>query len=296
MKTGGMVESKSTGWGKESFRKGRALINLLGRNLGRKKLPEALSGAKQTQASQLSKKQSKPGDSNLGGSNPGSRASEPGDFGGGQEHSPALWQLGAEWEGRGPIPAGFPLIAGHPLATSGLSFAASGSGAGPSHSDSAHSGGRGSGSEDFSKDSKAPPPGPDPDFEGQGARVLIVDDDVDWAEAVVLALEDEGIEALAVHSASEALRLLQGEIFHAAVIDVLMPDRWGVELVFELRQTVGDSLPIIVATGALSADGVAAGLLAGADDELFKVDARAELLPKLRRLWKRGRGGEQGAF
>lgn len=119
-----------------------------------------------------------------------------------------------------------------------------------------------------------------------GVRVLIIDDDIDWSETVVLALEDSGIRAEAVHTADAALVRLSREHFDAAIVDVLMPDRWGVDLVRELRQTYGDSLPIIIATGALAADGVCAGLLAGADDELFKVDAKAELVPKLRRLWE----------
>lgn len=119
-----------------------------------------------------------------------------------------------------------------------------------------------------------------------GARVLIIDDDVDWSEAAILALEDHGIHAEAVHTADEGLERLSRVNYDAAIVDVLMPDRWGVDLVRELRQTYGDSLPIIIATGALAADGVCAGLLAGADDELFKVDAKAELVPKLRRLWE----------
>lgn len=128
-------------------------------------------------------------------------------------------------------------------------------------------------------------------IEGRGEglvvrRVLIIDDDVDWSEAAVLSLEENGIQAHAVHTADDALKVLSRERYDAAVVDVLMPDRWGVDLVRELRQTFGDSLPIIIATGALAADGISAGLLAGADDELFKVDAKAELIPKLRRLWE----------
>jgi len=120
----------------------------------------------------------------------------------------------------------------------------------------------------------------------QPARVLIVDDDRDWCEAALLALESEGIDADAVHSGDAAVSRLSSIRYDAAIIDVQMPGRWGVDVVRELRESHGDSLPIIIATGAPAAAGVCAGILAGADDEFFKCDSNDDMVRKLRQLWR----------
>jgi DNA-binding response OmpR family regulator len=117
------------------------------------------------------------------------------------------------------------------------------------------------------------------------ARVLIVDDDHDWCEAAQLALETEGIAADAVHSGDAAMQRLGTRHYDAAIVDVQMPGRWGVDVVRELRANRG-GMPIIIATAAPTAAGVCAGLLAGADDEFFKCDSNEDMVRKLRRLWR----------
>lgn len=121
---------------------------------------------------------------------------------------------------------------------------------------------------------------------GEHARVLIVDDDHDWCEAAQLALETEGIAADAVHSGDAAVLRLGSRRYDAAIVDVQMPGRWGVDVVRELRERQGHEMPIIIATAAPAAAGVCAGLLAGADDEFFKCDSNDDMVRKLRRLWR----------
>jgi DNA-binding response OmpR family regulator len=117
-------------------------------------------------------------------------------------------------------------------------------------------------------------------------RVLIVDDDRDWCEAAQLVLESEGIHADAVHSGDAAIDVLENMRYDAAIVDVQMPDRWGVDVVRELRESHGTQMPIIIATAAPAASGVCAGLLAGADDEFFKCDSNRDMVSKLRRIWR----------
>jgi two-component system OmpR family response regulator len=116
--------------------------------------------------------------------------------------------------------------------------------------------------------------------------VLIVDDDKDWCEAASMALESEGIHADAVHSGDDAIQTLTHQRYDAAIVDVQMPGRWGVDVVRELRESHGLHLPIIIATAAPQAAGVCAGLMAGADDEFFKCDSNHDMVTKLRRLWR----------
>ena len=117
-------------------------------------------------------------------------------------------------------------------------------------------------------------------------RVLIVDDDKDWCEAAALALENEGIHADSVHNGDDAIDRLSRSRYDAAIVDVHMPGRWGVDVVRELRESHGIQLPIIIATAAPQAAGVCAGLMAGADEEFFKCDSNQDIVNKLRRLWR----------
>lgn len=117
-------------------------------------------------------------------------------------------------------------------------------------------------------------------------RILIIDDDRDWSEAAALALEDEGICSDLVRSGNEAVGALEMRGYDAAIVDVYMPGRWGVDIVRELRERHGPAMPILIATAVPAAAGVCAGLLAGADDEFFKCDSNRELVQKLRKIWK----------
>ncbi len=121
---------------------------------------------------------------------------------------------------------------------------------------------------------------------GAALRVLVVDDDRDFCEAAVLVLGVAGIEAEAVFDGDAALERLARGRFDAAIVDVMMPGKWGVDVVREWRASHGPSLPILMATGEQRAAGVCAGLMAGADEELFKSEAPGEMVRKLRRLWR----------
>jgi DNA-binding response OmpR family regulator len=117
-------------------------------------------------------------------------------------------------------------------------------------------------------------------------KVLVVDDDRDFCEAAAMALAAEGIDAEAVFDGDAALDQLASGRFDAAIVDVRMPGKWGVDVVREWRASHGPSLPILMATGEERATGLCAGLMAGADEELFKSEADGEMVRKLRRLWK----------
>jgi CheY-like chemotaxis protein len=81
------------------------------------------------------------------------------------------------------------------------------------------------------------------------ARILFVDDDLLIAGSTVELLEDLGHEVTEVHSAVEALRLLEGGLAADLLItDHAMPGMTGIELVREVRRQY-PQLPILLATG-----------------------------------------------
>jgi signal transduction histidine kinase len=81
------------------------------------------------------------------------------------------------------------------------------------------------------------------------AKILFVDDDPLIAGSSVALLEDLGHEVVEVHSAREALQLLEGGLLADLLItDHAMPGMTGMELADEVRRTRPD-LPILLATG-----------------------------------------------
>src|SRR6185295_6819078 len=64
--------------------------------------------------------------------------------------------------------------------------------------------------------------------------ILLVDDEAKIREALASALREEGHEVVATGSAREAQRLLGQRLFDVMVIDNLMPDLTGLDLIREL--------------------------------------------------------------
>ena len=87
------------------------------------------------------------------------------------------------------------------------------------------------------------------------ATILFVDDDLLIAGSTVALLEDLGHEVVEVHSAREALQLLEGGLAADLLItDHAMPGMTGIELVRDLRRE-RPHLPILLATGFAELEG-----------------------------------------
>lgn len=117
-------------------------------------------------------------------------------------------------------------------------------------------------------------------------RVLVVDDDASWRELAVTALEEAGIEADGAESGEAALAALARDHYDGAVVDVHMPGRDGISVVRSIRAEYGNRLALLIATAMPEADGVCRGLLAGADEEHFKLDSPREMVGKLQRAYE----------
>jgi signal transduction histidine kinase len=87
------------------------------------------------------------------------------------------------------------------------------------------------------------------------ARILFVDDDLLIAGSTVALLEDLGHEVVEVHSAREALQLLEGGLpTDLLITDHAMPGMTGIELFHEVRRQ-RPQLPILLATGFAEFEG-----------------------------------------
>jgi two-component system KDP operon response regulator KdpE len=118
-----------------------------------------------------------------------------------------------------------------------------------------------------------------------GERILVCDDDPQILRALRLVLRGAGYEVLASASAEEALDRAAVSGPHAAIIDLMLPDRPGIEVCRELRSW--SELPIIVLSAVSDEATKIAALQSGADDYVTKPFAPGELVARLEAVLRR---------
>jgi two-component system, OmpR family, response regulator MprA len=117
------------------------------------------------------------------------------------------------------------------------------------------------------------------------ARVLVVEDDEDIAQALQRSLRMEGYEVRTAADGESALE--QGRSFapDLVILDLGLPKLDGIEVAKSLRSE--DDVPILILTARDALDSRVAGLDSGADDYLVKPFERQELLARMRALLRR---------
>jgi two-component system KDP operon response regulator KdpE len=118
-----------------------------------------------------------------------------------------------------------------------------------------------------------------------GERVLVCDDDPQILRALRLVLRGAGYEVLTSATAEEALDRAAIGGPHAAIIDLMLPDRPGIEVCRELR--AWSELPIIVLSAVTDEDAKIEALQSGADDYVTKPFAPGELVARLQAVLRR---------
>jgi len=117
-----------------------------------------------------------------------------------------------------------------------------------------------------------------------GEQILLVDDDPDLLALHTRFLTGQGYRVAPAASGAQALQALeeQGE-FHLAILDLMLPDVSGLELLSHLKQRSPDT-EVIMFTGYGGLDSALSALRLGAYDYLVKTDLR---LPDLQAVLDR---------
>jgi two-component system KDP operon response regulator KdpE len=118
-----------------------------------------------------------------------------------------------------------------------------------------------------------------------GERVLVCDDDPQILRALRLVLRSAGYEVLATSTGEEALDRAALAGPHAAIIDLMLPDRPGIEVCRELRSW--SELPIIVLSAIAEEETKIKALQSGADDYVTKPFAPGELVARVQAVLRR---------
>lgn len=117
-------------------------------------------------------------------------------------------------------------------------------------------------------------------------RVLIVEDEERLAELIGKVLRQEHIESEIASDGAAGLDLALTGVFDVIVLDRMLPEVDGIEVIAELR-AAGAQTPILMLTALGELPERVEGLNAGADDYLGKPFAFEELIARIRTLGRR---------
>jgi two-component system OmpR family response regulator len=129
--------------------------------------------------------------------------------------------------------------------------------------------------------------------DGTPLRVLVVDDEVNIAELISMALRYEGWRVQMAHTGSAAVNAARELGPDAVVLDMMLPDIDGLEVLRRMRASLPD-VPVVFLTARDAVEDRVAGLTAGGDDYVTKPFSLEELVARLRGLMRRS-GAQRAA-
>jgi len=130
--------------------------------------------------------------------------------------------------------------------------------------------------------------------DGSPVRVLVVDDESTLSELLSMALRYEGWDVRAAADGLSAVRAAREFRPDAVVLDVMLPDIDGLEVLRRLRAET-PLVPVLFLTARDAVEDRIAGITAGGDDYVTKPFSLEEVVARLRGLLRRtGAGAAQG--
>lgn len=120
--------------------------------------------------------------------------------------------------------------------------------------------------------------------------ILVVDDEPDISALVAYHLAREGYRVRTAADGREALQIIRREPPDLVVLDLMLPEMSGLELLQELRRQSGmDTLPVILLTARREEEDRIEGLRLGADDYVPKPFSPEELVLRVGAVLRRTR-------
>lgn len=122
--------------------------------------------------------------------------------------------------------------------------------------------------------------------DGSPIRVLVVDDEASLTDLLQMALRYEGWEIKTAADGSSAIATARDFRPDAIVLDIMLPDIDGLQVLQRLRAD-GNDVPVLFLTAKDALDDRIAGLTAGGDDYVTKPFSLEEVVARLRGLIRR---------
>ncbi len=111
-------------------------------------------------------------------------------------------------------------------------------------------------------------------------KILVADDEVEVVELVSLYLEKDGFQVIPAHDGITALGITTTEKLDCAILDVMMPELNGFQLLKKIREK--SDIPVIMLTARVASSDRVLGLDMGADDYVLKPFDPLELCARVK--------------
>ena len=123
-------------------------------------------------------------------------------------------------------------------------------------------------------------------------RVLLVEDDLDAARGVSLMLKSAGTVVDVADTGEEGLELTRHYDYDIVILDLMLPDMEGYEVVRRMRAARMQT-PILILSGLSRPQAKVKGLALGADDFMTKPFDKSELVARIQAVVRRSKGFSQ---
>ena len=119
-------------------------------------------------------------------------------------------------------------------------------------------------------------------------KILVVDDEREIADVIGLYLQNENFEVVKCYNGKDALEAVEKEHPSLAILDVMLPDSDGIEVLKKIRRNPDlKRVPVIMVTAKSSEIDKVKGLDNGADDYITKPFGIMELISRVKALLRR---------
>jgi two-component system response regulator RegX3 len=127
----------------------------------------------------------------------------------------------------------------------------------------------------------------------ESVRVLLVEDEESFVEALVVGLGREGFSVTVARDGIEALRLFDASEPDIVLLDLMLPRLSGIDVCRAMRER--SDVPIIIVTAKSTEIDTVVGLELGADDYVAKPYRLRELVARMRAVLRRARQRQRPA-
>jgi len=128
------------------------------------------------------------------------------------------------------------------------------------------------------------------DFTDPSRRILFIDDDQALQNLVVMMLQRVGLQTWVADTAVEGLEMMRTEDFGLLILDLMLPDIDGFEVLSRLRKDARyEKIPILILSARAETEAISRGFELGADGYLTKPYLPNSLIERVRTLLSQGR-------
>ncbi len=116
-------------------------------------------------------------------------------------------------------------------------------------------------------------------------NIVVCDDEKEIVEAIAIYLGNEGYTVFKAFNGAEALSLIEKELVHLVIMDIMMPVMDGMRATMMIRQR--SNVPVIMLTARTEDTDTILGLNMGADDYIAKPFKPLELIARVKSQLRR---------